>query len=178
MSTELSKMKLYSVLLRLLEYAEVDGNFAELAGAIDNIIAGTAGYEAGNALKLGGVAVGAGGFSPKGGPGSLQAFSVGALTAASIVTLSGNAVTADAAWYPLFSAAAGVYVVSARLATSTDLYGAAAFVISDGTTIRVHGLLSANTSKCSIFAGSGTTVVAAQNSGGPQSIYFTATKVG
>jgi len=54
--------------------------------AIADILAGTAGFEAGNALKLGGVL--ANGYSPKSGPGSGQAFATGPLTVTGAITSS------------------------------------------------------------------------------------------
>jgi len=75
MSLALNK---YSTLLRLLEYAELDGNWTAIETFVNGLLAGTGGYEAGNALKLGGVL--ASGYSPVAGPGAAQAFSTGALT--------------------------------------------------------------------------------------------------
>lgn len=76
----------YSTLLRLLEYAEVDGNWTNVETYINGLIAGTAGYEAGNALKLGGVAANL--YSLKTGNGG-GPFSSGAMTTQGVATING-----------------------------------------------------------------------------------------
>lgn len=78
-----AQMKLYANLLRVLEFAEVDGNFSTLAAAVDSIIAGSAGGETRNALSLGGVAANL--YSLKTGNGG-GAFAVGAVTADSVLS--------------------------------------------------------------------------------------------
>lgn len=82
-----AQMKLYANLLRMLEFAEADGNFSTLATAIDSIIAGTAGGETRNAVTLGGVA--AGGYSPIGGPGSSGSFTTGPLYTSGMMRVTG-----------------------------------------------------------------------------------------
>lgn len=56
MST-LTQMKLYSSLLRMLEYAEMDGNFSTLATAIDNLITSSTSQSAALANLLTGIGV-------------------------------------------------------------------------------------------------------------------------
>lgn len=72
----------YSVLLRLLEFAEIDGNWTAIETFINGLVAGTAGYEAGNALKLGGVL--ASGYAPVNGSSS-NAFATAAISAAGVI---------------------------------------------------------------------------------------------
>jgi hypothetical protein len=53
-----SQLVLRQALSRILTNTEVDGNFILLAQTLDSIMAGTAGFEAGNADKLGGQTAG------------------------------------------------------------------------------------------------------------------------
>lgn len=64
----------YNILLRLLEGSEIDANWAAIETFINGLLAGTAGYEAGNALKLGGVAASGYGMITSGTWAPLLAF--------------------------------------------------------------------------------------------------------
>lgn len=66
-------LNLYETLLRLLEYAEMDANFKNLRTTADAALPASTAAET---------------YSPKGGPGSGQAFAVGSLTAADTISTS------------------------------------------------------------------------------------------